>query len=305
MKKIIDGHYKTIDFEKLDKIIDGLIDKLSIRNFEGKIEPVHLNTKYAKKCWRDDKKKEEKGFGKLLIEHGNGNAILNYSIELCDSDQSYKDKRYITIKANCKKQTITLSASEAYPNRIIDDGLEKVRQAIEFNSFKEKLDFFIVHGHDKGKKKNDVKEFIETYFKVTPTILKEQPYATETIIKNLENYSDVGFAIVLFTPDDCGFPKKKVLKIKKRARQNVIFELGYFMGKFGRNRVCILNSGEIEIPSDIDGILRIDMDENWQKKLVQEIAHANIIDPQTKMQILQKLTKQEEKDDDSTDEISS
>ena len=63
-----------------------------------------------------------------------------------------------------------------------------------------------------------------------------------------EDYSDVGFAVILMTPDDVGGLKGQ--EQKDRVRQNVVFELGYFIGKLGRNRVMALVDGDIETPTD-------------------------------------------------------
>ena len=90
---------------------------------------------------------------------------------------------------------------------------------------------------------------------------------------------NASFAIVLFTPDDVGALRDQADKRSKpRARQNVIFELGYFIGKLGRERVRSIYKEEVESPSDIDGILYIRMDEcgAWRQKLAREMASAGL-----------------------------
>ncbi|WP_247618065.1 TIR domain-containing protein, partial [Pseudomonas syringae] len=72
--------------------------------------------------------------------------------------------------------------------------------------------------------------------------LKEQPDRGRTIIEKFEQTSDVGYAVVLLTPDDI-VSAVQVNMPSARARQNVIFELGYFAGKLGRGRVCLLKKG--------------------------------------------------------------
>ena len=136
-------------------------------------------------------------------------------------------------------------------------------------------EIFIVHGRDDGAKET-VARFVET-LGLKATILHEQPSAGLTIIEKLEKYADnAGFTVVLLTPDDIGALKDKIEdESKPRARQNVVFELGYFIGKLGRERVCPLFKGEIEKPSDIDGVIYVPMDgEDWKLKLGQEIKNA-------------------------------
>lgn len=137
-------------------------------------------------------------------------------------------------------------------------------------------DVFIVHGRDETAKET-VARFIER-LDVKAIILHEQPNAGKTIIEKFEAYSNVGFAVVLLTPDDIGSPKSIASKGKPRARQNVIFELGYFIGKLGRERVCALYKEEIELPSDIDGLVYIPMDKSgaWKSSLAKEMKHARL-----------------------------
>ncbi len=134
---------------------------------------------------------------------------------------------------------------------------------------------FIVHGHDDGTKET-IARFVEK-FGLKATILHEQPNEGRTIIEKLEDCADqAGFAIVLLTPDDIGTLKDDVNNTgKPRARQNVVFELSYFMGKLGRELVCPLFKGEIEKPSDIDGVIYVPMNsEDWKLKLGREMKNA-------------------------------
>jgi predicted nucleotide-binding protein len=137
-------------------------------------------------------------------------------------------------------------------------------------------DVFVVHGRDKAAKES-VCRFIEK-LDLRPIILHEQPNEGRTIIEKFEDYSDVGFAIVILTPDDIGAPRNKPKEQKPRARQNVIFELGYFVGKIGRGRVCALYKEDVQMPSDYDGVLYVPMDPNdgWQLKLAKEMKHARL-----------------------------
>jgi predicted nucleotide-binding protein len=87
----------------------------------------------------------------------------------------------------------------------------------------------------------------------------------------------VGFAVVLLTPDDVASSKSTPAQ-SDRARQNVIFELGYFAGKLGRGRACLLQKGSVEIPSDLHGVVYIELDEKgaWKNSLGAELKAASL-----------------------------
>ncbi len=136
-------------------------------------------------------------------------------------------------------------------------------------------DVFIVHGHDKSIKEATAR-FIQN-LNLNPIILHEKPNSGNTIIEKFEINANVGYAIILLTYDDEGKAKKDS-SLQPRARQNVIFELGYFFGRIGRSRVCVLFEKRVEIPSDYKGILYIELDEaeGWKRKLAQELVNANM-----------------------------
>jgi predicted nucleotide-binding protein len=154
-------------------------------------------------------------------------------------------------------------------------------------------DIFIVHGRDHTPMKELKTMLLE--FGLNPVVLHEQPSGSRTIVEKLEKYSDVGYAFVILTPDDIGClnieasktlqsiagtlqnlieaytvikhkgPLKRVhgelskvaSSFKPRARQNVVLEFGYFIGFLGRDRVCCLYKGDVELPSDMHGIVYI------------------------------------------------
>ncbi|MFM0005749.1 nucleotide-binding protein [Paraburkholderia dipogonis] len=131
---------------------------------------------------------------------------------------------------------------------------------------------FIVHGHDDGARQT-VARFLEK-LGFEPVILQEQANRGRTIIEKFEEHSDVGFAVVLLTPDDEG--RAKGGGLQPRARQNVVLELGYFIGRLGRHRVCALKSGDLELPSDYQGVLWETMDAGggWKLSLARELKAA-------------------------------
>lgn len=117
---------------------------------------------------------------------------------------------------------------------------------------KSSKNIFIVHGHDELIK-TEVARFVEK-MELVPIILHERPHQGMTLIEKLEHYSDVGFAIILITPDDEGYQKGQQNEAKPRARQNVIAELGFFVGKLKRKKVCVLYMEGVELPTDFDGV---------------------------------------------------
>lgn len=135
---------------------------------------------------------------------------------------------------------------------------------------------FVVHGHDDAALQG-VARFLER-LELTTIILKEQPDQGRTIIEKFEACAkEVGFAVVLLTPDDL-VVASAASGSNSRARQNVIFELGYFAGKLGRGRACLLRKGDVEMPSDLFGVIYKEMDAGggWKLQLAQEMKAAGL-----------------------------
>jgi len=130
---------------------------------------------------------------------------------------------------------------------------------------------FVVHGH--GLHKDVVARTLST-LGLQPIILLEQPGAGQTLIEKFEHHADARYAIVVLAADDVG--GKVGEEQERRARQNVIFELGYFVGKLGRGRVCVLYQSGVQIPSDYLGVEYVIYDESdaWKIKLARELKHA-------------------------------
>jgi predicted nucleotide-binding protein len=114
---------------------------------------------------------------------------------------------------------------------------------------------FIVYGHDANVREQ--LELLLRRMKLEPIVLQNLPSGGQTIIEKLETCSDVTFACVLLTPDDEGHIAGQPEQRRPRTRQNVVLELGMFLAKLGRKRVAILHKGNVELPSDISGLLYI------------------------------------------------
>lgn len=142
---------------------------------------------------------------------------------------------------------------------------------------------FIVHGHDREAR--DQLELVLMRLGLQPFILQNADGGSKTIIEALENniYKESAFGIILMTPDDFGYPKTKEEDRQPRARQNVILEMGMVMAALGRDKMAILKKGALEMPSDADGIIRLEFNDRVQEqvpKLVQRLEAAGIkIDP--------------------------
>lgn len=133
---------------------------------------------------------------------------------------------------------------------------------------------FVVHGRDL-KPLKELKAML-VGFGLSPIVLHEKPSGSRTIVEKLEKHSDVGYAFVILTPDDIGSSSDAPFT-SPRARQNVILEFGYFIGKLERDRVCCLHKGDVELPSDMHGIVYIPFGESVndiRDKIIKELTEA-------------------------------
>lgn len=147
------------------------------------------------------------------------------------------------------------------PNAVSDDTVP-----IQHNTLRKA---FIVHGHDDATKLRTARFLEKLGFEAI--ILHEQANGGKTIIEKLEHFTDVGFGIVLYAPDDVGEEVAKKDQLRSRARQNVVFEHGLLIGKLGRNKVFpLVIDHSVELPGDINGMVYMS-DRNWEFDLAKEI----------------------------------
>ena len=136
---------------------------------------------------------------------------------------------------------------------------------------------FVVHGHDEIAK-TGLEVFLHE-IGLEPIVLHRQADVGLTVIEKFEKHSDVGYAFILLTPDEVAYLASDETKAdaerKKelRARPNVIFEFGYFIGKLGRSKVCCLYTGAVSLPSDVNGMIYKRYD-----KSIEEVAYSVIKD---------------------------
>ncbi|WP_449410509.1 TIR domain-containing protein [Methylobacterium komagatae] len=150
---------------------------------------------------------------------------------------------------------------------IVDSSVKAVAPKAQSNKV------FIVHGHD-DKSKQDL-EILLREFGLDPIVLHRKADGGRTLIEKFEQYSDVGYAFVIMTPDEIAYLSKDAdledanRRKEYRARPNVIFEFGFFVGRLGRSRTCCILKGDVAVPSDLNGLV--------YKKFnisVEEIAYA-------------------------------
>jgi predicted nucleotide-binding protein len=137
---------------------------------------------------------------------------------------------------------------------------------------------FIIHGHDEAKWR-ELRDLLEKKLKLKTVVLKEEPGAGETLIRKFEEYADdCCYAFALLTPDD--LIRKTSEEEYSQARPNVLFEMGWFYGRFGPSRLCILKKSTTEIPSDLDGIVTIDFQNDVAEgyvKIQAELKRAKVL----------------------------
>lgn len=205
-------------------------------------------------------------------EFDNGPHNYAYEVPIAEVHQSLSRSKSRNIALLEQAiETLRERLAEMPPSPSIADLVNAPRQMVVTETEKSRR-IFVVHGHDDGPREA-VARFLEK-MGFDPIILHERANQGRTVIEKVEAHSDVAFAVVLLTPDDEGCVK--VGTPEPRARQNVLLELGYFIGKLTRARVCTLKAGELEIPSDWRGVVDEPFDRGgaWKQTLARELAAA-------------------------------
>lgn len=198
---------------------------------------------------------------------------LTFAPEIAPSTEEYEKLRW---KQDQERLENILSAAGI---ELLIFGDEKAGKSATGHETTPSNTVFIVHGRDSSML-DRVARLIEK-LELKPIILHELPNEGRTIIEKFERFTDVGFAVILLTSDDIGYLKAEgQANARPRPRQNVILELGFFLGRLGRRRVAVLHPEDenLEMPSDYAGVLYIPVDSpgKWQFRLANELKAAGL-----------------------------
>jgi predicted nucleotide-binding protein len=205
-----------------------------------------------------------------LLKQSFNNPENEYLKEYEEAERKRIWSDYVVERKDDIQKQITVLESFIERLSLISTNVEIVKRDIKSEKIVTNK-IFIVHGHGNEIKLNVARTLSQ--LKLEPIILHEQTDQGRTIIEKFEeNSSEVNFAIILLTADDIGKAEKET-DYKSRARQNVVFEMGYFIGKLGRKKVFLLLENGVDKPGDLDGIVYVPIDnaDGWKLKLVKEL----------------------------------
>ena len=203
-----------------------------------------------------------------------GNGLYQYYSDQHFYDPNISGESLIFNLKNLKNKMTSYLAVN-YPSQY-DTKASEIRGGVVINMINSNK-VFIVHGHDNEAKQEMARVLEKAGFEAI--ILHEQADGGLTVIEKIERYTDVAFAVVLYTECDLGRSKEADDNSEKyRARQNVVFEHGYLMGKLGRRNVCAIVKGNVETPGDISGVVYTPMDKNgaWIMQLGKNMKEAGL-----------------------------
>lgn len=241
------------DYERFKKIYDDIDVLIEHRVRTSSQEFISWKTRAERflRAHYGENSKEVVNFGNTHF------SLMIYTFNETESD-------YIEA---CKSGLVESKAVfEVYLEELKENDITPDNEATQDNSIS-KSKVFVVHGHDEALKQ-EVARIVEKQG-LEAIILSEQANHGKTIIEKFEENTDVGAAICLFTGDDYG-KAKDVEDDNLRARQNVVFEAGYFMGKLGRENVILIANPEIELPSDLQGVVYTN-EKSWQIDVLKEL----------------------------------
>ena len=256
---------KAKAIERLRKALDAIPELKELRHDSQDFNKWHRNTQVA----------ITNAFGDGSQHIADFNMIsFSLSVYVSGTPESQFQRAYV--RGLESAESVLESMIEEIEEYWEDENQTPATPEIPQNGRIDSKEVFIVHGRD-NEAKETVARFLEK-LELTPVILHEQPSQGSTVIEKFERHAQPAFTLVLLTPDDVGALQDDENNLKPRARQNVIFELGFFIGRLGRERVCALTKENVEIPSDYEGVVYIPLDEagGWKMSLVRELKTAGL-----------------------------
>ena len=266
---------KTEAMRRLQVALEKIPDLKKSKRESHEFQKWHRNTRIAIENIFGTKSDHVKEFTKIVYYPVISGPILITDSTPDDKTRNHELHEYY-VNSLGRAATLLESMIDEVGEYWKDEAQEPTPYINSANGRTNTNEIFVIHGRD-NEAMQTVARFLE-HLDLKPIILHEQPNQGRTIIEKFEQHAQVGFAVALLTPDDVGALQEDAPNLKPRARQNVIFEFGYFIGRLGRNRVCALTKGNVEIPSDYDGVIYIPLDDagGWRMEIVKELKSAGI-----------------------------
>lgn len=258
---------KAQAIDRIQRAVDAIPALMSMPRFSQEFTKWHRNTRIAIEYTFGENSQHVGTFKRIRYSLG----MVSYYTTEYELQEAYVEglKRANAILESMIEEIEEYWQDDVRPQTI--NGQSSVDQPITSNRV------FVVHGHDEAATQT-VARYIEG-LGLEVVILREQPNEGRTIIEKFEEYAQtVGFAVILGTPDDIGALADDRHNLRSRMRQNVVFELGYFTHALGRKQVCVLLKGDVEKPSDYDGVIYIALDDfgGWRMELAKELNAAGL-----------------------------
>ncbi|MBY2925955.1 nucleotide-binding protein [Rhizobium leguminosarum] len=217
------------------------------------------------------------GHGTIEYNRYKSSAHLDFYVLILGGNSTPASKIRSEVAKNVASSLATLKQAVRDLEEEIEHAAPAIAQAtVAVASVGSSSKVFLVHGRD-NESKNEVARFLEK-IGLEVIILHERPnLGRHLLTKFQEEAGDVGFAVILITPDDEGGLAGAAV-LEPRARQNVIFELGFFIGRLGASHVAALVKADVVRPSDFDGIgyIALDAAGGWKGLLARELRGAKL-----------------------------
>ena len=252
----------TFKSNGLKDVADGLRDGVDLDTFLGGASEDGSVMGSAKLDWPTDRE-QELGIAIALIERGAEDPSWFISFAI----QHYRSGRKYIESIRKVVASVIIPFSRDFASHVENSGKFDLKQGQSSPNFDR---VFVVHGHNEALKEAIARFVMQ--MGLEPVILHEQASVGMTVLEKLDANANVGYAVVILTADDLGRAKYSE-KDSRRARQNVIFELGFFLGRLGRERVMAILEDGVEIPSDYMGVVYTPLDDlgAWRQTLVREM----------------------------------